>query len=104
MGYAAAPEQQVQQQIYKPVANMKKVEVKKTYAHVETKPKTDGFVQVVSNINPWVLGFGGICLVIGGTVVLVLLAKITPLGKMISKAFRGLLAMFKALIEWRPRG
>jgi len=85
--------------------NIKKVSNRKHIQQsVEVKPKTDSFIQVVSNINPWLLGLGFISLVIGFTVIAILLAKLTPLGKVITKSWNGLLAMFKALIAWKPKG
>lgn len=72
-----------------------------TMAHVEVKPKTDSFVKDVPWY--WLVG-GGVCLVIGALVVTILVAKLTPIGKILTKAWNGLIAMFKALIAWKPKG
>lgn len=93
-------ERQMEQTIEFPVSNVQQA----TLAHVEVKPKTDSFVQIISDVHwGWLLG-GVVCIVIGGLVVFILLLKLTPLGKIVSKAWNGLAAMFKALIEWKPKG
>jgi hypothetical protein len=90
--------QMTTQQIQMPAQNVSHQAV------VEVKPKTDSFIKVVSDIHWGWLIAGGICLMIGVLVALIVLSKITPLGQMITKAWNGLAAMFKALIAWKPKG
>ncbi len=75
--------------------------IKHTYSTSDIK--TDSFIQIVSDMHwTWIAGIF-VCLVIGLTVVLILVSKLTPLGKMLTKAFNGLKAMFVALIKWKPK-
>ena len=66
--------------------------------------RTDSFVQVRSDVHWGWLVAGGICLMIGVVVATIVLAKITPVGQMIVKAWNGLKAMFGAIIAWKPKG
>jgi hypothetical protein len=79
---------------------------KKAYVEVPVKQtaKTDNFIQIVSDIHWGWLVFIGFCIVIGAVVSLTLFLKLTPLGRLIIKAADGLKSMFKALIEWSPKG
>ena len=78
--------------------------IKKSYVEVPNGVKTDSFIKIVSDIPPWGIWLGVFCLFIGFTVVLILAAKLTPLGQLLTKGFNGLKAMFKALIAWNPKG
>jgi len=66
--------------------------------------RTDAFVQVRSDVHWFWLAGGGICLVIGILVAVIILAKITPIGQMITKVWNALVSMFKALLAWKPKG
>jgi len=114
MGYAAPQEDyQIQQQEPIDVPNVvdmthdefhEETGIPQTVAHVEVKPATDSFVQIVSNVNPWIIAGAVVALVIGILVIVILFLKITPMGKMVSKIWNGLKSMFDALIKWKPKG
>jgi hypothetical protein len=70
----------------------------------KVEPKTDTFINIVSDIPPGWLAFIGLCFFVGLIIVTVILLKITKLGQLISKGLGGLKAALKALWDWKPGG